>query len=136
MLPDCCYRVSIKALITNSNGAILFLNEHGRGLSLPGGGLEHDEKDISESLRREVLEETGQEIVNISNSPIWACVSEAVVYNKRHLSIIYRASLVESSSLKLDDDIIWLNPEKIRVEDFDIAQREIAKDIKEGLLSN
>jgi ADP-ribose pyrophosphatase YjhB (NUDIX family) len=56
MFPKTFYRVSVKALIKNSEGKILVLKENQDTWSLPGGGLDHGEDPIV-GLRRELKEE-------------------------------------------------------------------------------
>ena len=54
---DYLYRLSLKALITNTNGDILVVKETGRHYyDLPGGGMDHGE-DFRQALARELAEE-------------------------------------------------------------------------------
>ena len=54
---DYLYRLSLKALITNTNGDILVVKETGRHhYDLPGGGMDHGE-DFYQALARELAEE-------------------------------------------------------------------------------
>ena len=63
------YRVSVKGLIHDNNGKLLFVRERSDTWDLPGGGLEHGE-GIAEALRRECREELGAEIEIASAAPI------------------------------------------------------------------
>ena len=54
---NCFYRVSLKALIRNADGKILFVREKG-DLGLPGGGWDHGES-VHAALQRELREEIG-----------------------------------------------------------------------------
>lgn len=56
-IPDCFYRVSIKALVTDVQGRFLLLQEADGRWSLPGGGYEHGDISPYEALRRELDEE-------------------------------------------------------------------------------
>lgn len=58
MYPNTFYRVSVKALITNSQGHVLVLKENQDTWSLPGGGLNHGE-DPRAGIARELQEELG-----------------------------------------------------------------------------
>lgn len=60
LYPNTFYRVSVKALIKNSDGKILVLKENQDTWSLPGGGLDHGEGPIA-GLKRELKEELGIE---------------------------------------------------------------------------
>jgi 8-oxo-dGTP diphosphatase len=50
-LPQCCYRVSVKALIIDTNGKILLVQETDTKWGLLGGGVDHGE-DIVLALTR------------------------------------------------------------------------------------
>jgi 8-oxo-dGTP pyrophosphatase MutT (NUDIX family) len=54
--PTTFYRVSLKAIICNSNGEVLVVKENGSAWSLPGGGIDHEET-IHGALKRELYEE-------------------------------------------------------------------------------
>jgi len=65
--PDTVYRVSVKAVIKNSDNKVLVIKERHQGVSfkpedhrweLPGGGINHGET-IEEALKRELKEEIG-----------------------------------------------------------------------------
>jgi len=58
--PNTFYRVSLKALIRNAHGEILFVRENGSSWSLPGGGMDHGETP-RQALARELKEEVGYE---------------------------------------------------------------------------
>jgi len=55
------FYVGLKAFIER-DGAVLALKDAAIGLDFPGGKLKEDELDLSESLKREVKEETGFDI--------------------------------------------------------------------------
>ena len=54
--PDAYYRVSLKAIIRNAKGEVLFVKENGSDWTLPGGGIDHGESE-EEALKRELYEE-------------------------------------------------------------------------------
>lgn len=54
--------VGQKAFIQNDKGEVLVLIDENIGLDLPGGKVQEGETDITESLKREVREETNLEI--------------------------------------------------------------------------
>lgn len=59
MQEDSLFRVSLKAVIRNSDGEVLVVYEKGQsGWSLPGGGMDHGET-IKEAMKRELYEELG-----------------------------------------------------------------------------
>ncbi|MCB9820133.1 NUDIX hydrolase [Candidatus Nomurabacteria bacterium] len=54
---DYLYRISIKGIILNDDGEVLFVKESGRDWwDLPGGGMDHGE-DIKAAIAREMKEE-------------------------------------------------------------------------------
>lgn len=63
------YRVTVKGLVRDEAGRLLFVRERGDTWDLPGGGLEHGEK-LDEALRREFREELGVEIEILTDAPI------------------------------------------------------------------
>jgi 8-oxo-dGTP pyrophosphatase MutT (NUDIX family) len=67
-IPDCFYRVSIKALVVDSSNKFLLVKEENGLWELPGGGLDFGENP-HEGLRRELKEEMGLEAKAISNHP-------------------------------------------------------------------
>ena len=67
-IPDCFYRVSVKALVLDSSDRFLLVKEENGLWELPGGGLDFGEKP-QEGLRRELKEEMALEAKAISNHP-------------------------------------------------------------------
>lgn len=60
--------MSIKGLVENERGDILLVIGKNRLWELPGGGLEHGEEPIG-CLKREIFEETGLSVVDVSVEP-------------------------------------------------------------------
>ena len=69
-IPDCYYRVSVKALVLNEAGKFLLCKDSSGKWELPGGGLDHGE-EIKDGLRREIKEEMDLEIVFIADKPCY-----------------------------------------------------------------
>ncbi|MDO4712600.1 MAG: NUDIX hydrolase [Candidatus Saccharibacteria bacterium] len=63
------YRVTVKGLVRDCQGRLLFVRERGGAWDLPGGGLEHGE-EIFNALRREFREELRAEIDITAAPPI------------------------------------------------------------------
>ena len=66
MYPNSFYRVSVKALIKDSDDRVLVLKEDQDTWSLPGGGLDHGE-DPKLGIMRELKEELGIEHLRIKD---------------------------------------------------------------------
>jgi 8-oxo-dGTP diphosphatase len=69
-IPDCFYRVSIKALILDTSKRFLLVKEENGLWELPGGGLDFGEKP-QEALKRELMEEMALEAKIISENPFY-----------------------------------------------------------------
>jgi 8-oxo-dGTP diphosphatase len=118
--PDSFYRVTVKGLFVKE-GKILLLKEP-LGLSgqweLPGGGLSFGE-DIYAGLKREIEEETGLKIKNISERPlyVWTWRFENTKNMDWYYSLVlaYRIDL-ESLDFKATDeceDIGFFSPKEL-----------------------
>ncbi len=68
-IPDCFYRVSIKALILDEQGKFLLSREDDGRWDMPGGGYEHNDKNPREALVRELREEMGIELGTMADHP-------------------------------------------------------------------
>lgn len=69
-VPNCFYRVAIKALILNEEKRFMLLHEPIDLWDLPGGGIEFGEKP-HDCLEKEMVEETGLKLTFISKNPIY-----------------------------------------------------------------
>jgi len=65
----CTDRISVKAVIKDSNGKVLLGRESDGTWELPGGGLEHGEAP-REALGREITEETGYTVESVGERPV------------------------------------------------------------------
>lgn len=68
-IPNCFYRVSIKALVLDEQGRFLLLREADGRWSFPGGGFDHTDKSPREALTRELREEMGVEFLTMADNP-------------------------------------------------------------------
>lgn len=70
-LPECCYRVSVKALILNETRDKFLVCEEADGTwELPGGGLDWGVSP-QEDVAREIKEEMGLEVTNVADNPCY-----------------------------------------------------------------
>lgn len=95
------YRVSVKGLIYDNNGKLLFVRERSDTWDLPGGGLEHGE-GIAEALRRECREELGAEIEITSAAPPIIIPTWSKKFDIPVLIIAYQVRLVSPLTTTTD----------------------------------
>lgn len=67
-IPNCFYRVSIKALVLDEEGRFLLCREDNGKWELPGGGLDFWENP-QEGITREIKEEMGLEVTSVADRP-------------------------------------------------------------------
>ncbi|AEL26746.1 NUDIX hydrolase [Cyclobacterium marinum] len=67
-IPDCFYRVSVKALICDKQNRFLLVKEDNGFWELPGGGLDFGESP-RDGLKREIWEEMKLNVTSISAQP-------------------------------------------------------------------
>jgi 8-oxo-dGTP pyrophosphatase MutT (NUDIX family) len=75
-IPSPFYRVSVKALIYDSDHRLLVLRDRDSRWQIPGGGWEHGES-LEECLQRELDEEIGVRASSIDTSVLYPCVGRA-----------------------------------------------------------
>lgn len=97
------YRVSIKALVSDSEHRFLLLEQPNGYWDLPGGGLDYGEDHIA-CLSREIREEIGGTLVSVSQSPLLAYSTTnlrgMMVYN-----VIYAVTL-QNETITVSDECI------------------------------
>ncbi len=74
-MPECFYRVSVKALILNDEKRFLLTKEENGKWELPGGGLDFGEKP-QKCLIREIKEEMGLDVTFIADNPSYFLTSQ------------------------------------------------------------
>lgn len=124
--PSTFYRVSLKAVIKDSDNRVLVVKEKGSGWTLPGGGLDHGESAM-QGLARELLEEVGYtdkfsaELDTIL--PIYATTKQAWM-----LWVVYSVETESQDfSLGVDaDDIAFMDPTMFK-KSLDRAERLVYK---------
>ena len=69
MNEPCVYRVSVKGIVIDQEGRVLLAREKDGSWDMLGGGLDHGE-DPRACLAREVQEEAGLIVTNVSEAPL------------------------------------------------------------------
>lgn len=88
-IPDCYYRISIKALILDEWGRFLLCREDVGKWELPGWGLDFGENP-REGLIREIREEMWLEVLTIADNPSYFFTWHE---NKWRANIIYETTV-------------------------------------------
>lgn len=113
---DYLYRLSIKGIIFNDAGEILFVKESGRDWwDLPGGGMDHGE-DIKTSIAREMKEEvnlTGDFTYRIAHVDDPAELINAKVLQVRLIFII-NPEIMEFSPGDDGDKVAFISLERLK----------------------
>jgi 8-oxo-dGTP diphosphatase len=86
------YRVSVKALVLDDSGRMLLARESDNTWDMLGGGLDHGENPIA-CLRREIQEETGLEVVDISAEPKYFLTALKPGANVYVANVLYNITL-------------------------------------------
>lgn len=117
------YRVTVKGLCV-VNGRLLLVRENerlGGKWELPGGGLHHGE-GIADGLRREIQEEMGLEIINVSKAPIYVWPNRLEMQTgELHTLVIAYAVSFSNLSYKPGtecESIALVSPEELRTIDL------------------
>lgn len=91
-IPPCFYRLSIKALIHNSQWKFLLIKEENGLWELPGWWVDYGE-ELQECLRREIYEEMWLETLNIANEPCYFYASTNLSKSKHIVNAIYETKV-------------------------------------------
>lgn len=92
-IPNCFYRVSIKALVLNEErDKFLITQEHNGQWELPGGGLDWGFSP-HEDLPREIQEEMGLEVEWIADHPSYFLAIERDYKDFHLVNVLYETKL-------------------------------------------
>lgn len=92
-IPDCFYRISIKALVLDEEWKFLLCREDDGRWDFPGGGYDYSDKSPKEALIRELQEEMGVELVSMEQSPSYFVTA-------KHRKWFFLANLFYKTTLK------------------------------------
>ena len=103
--------IGVFAVIQKENKILLEKRNYGNfGWTLPGGSVEKNEK-ITEALKREVMEETNQEI-NVEKYILTSYDIE-----KYSIALIYKCKIINESKIKFNNtelsEVKWININEI-----------------------
>jgi ADP-ribose pyrophosphatase YjhB (NUDIX family) len=132
--PDCFYRLSINALITNdARNKFLICQEDNGKWELPGGGLDWGATP-QEDLPREIKEEMGLKVVHVAERPSYFLTVQSERKKLWIANVLYETTVAHYDFTPSDEcmAIGWVNAEnahefkmfpntKLAVEMFDPA---------------
>jgi len=92
-IPDCYYRVSVKALILNEDRSKFLVCEKESGVwELPGGGLEWG-MTPQEDLVREIKEEMGLTVEKIAEHPAYFITAQTLNRKVWIVNVVYETAV-------------------------------------------
>ena len=96
------YRISVKGIAIDDRGRILLAREDNNMWEMLGGGLEHGE-DPRDCLIREIREETGLEIVSVSEKPLYFLTAPSSSGDFQTANVIYLITLAHLEFIPSDE---------------------------------
>lgn len=106
-IPDCFYRISVKALILNGDrDKFLIVKEENGKWELPGGGLDWN-TNPQDDVKREVKEEMGLEVTWVAEHPSYFLTDLSGLPVKPRANVIYEVK-VSSLEFTPSDECIEL----------------------------
>jgi len=101
-VPNCFYRISVKALVLNeTRDKFLIMKEDNGWWDLPGGGLDWG-ANPQEDIAREISEEMSLEITGVSNKPSYFYTNSKPSKRNPEQSIWYAYVVYETELKNLD----------------------------------
>jgi len=112
-IPDCFYRISVKAIIYNDTKRFMLVKEENGLWELPGGGLDFGEHP-HEGLKREIWEEMGLLTTYIAVQPsyFFTCINHKGV----HISNVMYETQLENEQFTPTPECIeirYFSPEEV-----------------------
>lgn len=118
-IPDCFYRVSVKALVLNETRDKFLICEEESGFwDLPGGGLDFG-MTPQEDLPREIQEEMGLPVLRVADNPSYFITDQTLRRKVWFANVLYETELEHLNITPSDecinirfvnkDDIQYLN---------------------------
>jgi len=106
-IPDCFYRISVKALVLNEQrDKFLIVKEENGKWELPGGGLDWNTAP-QDDIKREVMEEMGLTVTWVAKHPSYFLTDLSGLPNKPRANVVYEITL-DSLDFTPSDECIEL----------------------------
>ena len=104
-IPNCFYRVSVKALVLNENRDKFLICEEENGVwELPGGGLEWGASP-QEDLPREIMEEMGIVVTSVADNPAYFITDQTMNRKVWFVNVLYETTLANLNFTPSDECI-------------------------------
>ncbi|MFZ2593705.1 MAG: NUDIX hydrolase [Minisyncoccia bacterium] len=115
ILPHQFYRLSVEALIWNEGKTkFLLLQEANGWWDIPGGGLDWGEAP-EQGIVREVVEETGFEVLSVSQAPVCFTTAEHHRFNGWFANVVFEVKVKSTETIQKSDECVaigWVTPEE------------------------
>jgi 8-oxo-dGTP pyrophosphatase MutT (NUDIX family) len=106
-IPNNFYRISLKALILDEQKRFLLAREENGMWEMLGGGLDYGE-GVEDNLRRELMEETGMEILEIAKSPSYFVTGPHITIPGSHKALVIYEVKVKDLNFKKSEECVEL----------------------------
>ncbi|MBI2030356.1 NUDIX hydrolase [Candidatus Kaiserbacteria bacterium] len=115
-IPECFYRISVKALILNdSRDKFLIVKEENGKWELPGGGLDWNTSP-QDDVVREIREEMGIDVVSVAKDPSYFLTDLSGLPDKPRANVIYEVKVNSLDFTPSDEcvEVRFVDPEEAR----------------------
>lgn len=125
-IPNCFYRVSVKALVLNETKDKFLVCKENIGLwGLPGGGLEWG-MTPHEDLPREIMEEMGVKVRHVADNPSYFVTGTMTTNPQVNIAVVVYECVLESFDFLPSDEC-----EEIKfIDASDVPEMEVFDDVK------
>lgn len=131
-VPECFYRISIKALVLNETKDKFLICQEENGMwDLPGGGLDWETKP-QEDLQREIQEEMGLNITKVADRPSYFVTEMHVQKQLWKANVVYETELEHLNFTPSEEcvNIRFVNKDEVAGLETFPGVKEIAEQFK------
>jgi len=126
-IPNGFFRTSIKGLVLDKKKRYLLCHEENGQWDLPGGAMDFGEK-YEETLKREIMEEMGLEVIKIGKYPLYFMTSLSLKkFHKTNIVFEIEVENLNFTSSKECTEIRFFDKKSVLKENISSGVREFAK---------